>query len=282
MNALIRQTAIFTKWIYFISVDIMNIKQIIGVLALIIIPIALVFIIQKSMQVDYGRGIGQSTIKENERKPGRLSPEEKILNKKPQEEITSEQRPKVVVAIPLVKEDNKSGQKNSTEEQGKKEEEKYVSIAKLIPKETYSYKYSPSKSSELVASIPKASTAEKTKAENSTQSSSPQPEGGQQIIRDIKTEFLGEKLVITILADSPIKDYKNFSLSSPPRYVIDLYGRWSIPETFRPIKPNSQVKGIRFGLYPDKLRFVLDLENDLPFEPTIILSSTGMKTTDSH
>ena len=256
----------------------MNIKQIIGVLVLIIILIALVFIIQKTMQADHNRGIDQSTIKQKEKKSSRISPEVKVLNNKPQEEFTSENRPKVVVAIPLIKDEHKSGQKNSAEEQVKKEEEKYISITKLIPRETYSYKYSPSKSSELVASTPEVSKAEKTKAEDSTQSSSPQPEGGQQIIRDIKTEFLGEKLIITILADSPIKDYKNFSLSSPPRYVIDLYGRWSIPETFRPIKSDNQVKGIRFGLYPDKLRFVLDLKTDLTVDPTIILSSTGIET----
>ena len=281
MNALIRQTAIFTKRIHFIPVDIMNIKQIIGVLALIIIPIAVVFIIQKSIQVDYGRGMGRSTIKQKKIKPSPNSPEVK-LNRKPQEKITTENRPKVVVAIPQIKDENKSGQKNSTEEQGKKKEEKYVSLDRLITKETYSYKYSPSKSSELVPSTPEASKAEKTKAEDSDQSSSPQPEEGQQNIRGIKTEFLGERLIITILADTPIKDYKNFRLNSPPRYVIDLYGHWSIPETFRPITSDSQVKEIRFGLYPDKLRFVLDLKNDLHFEPTIVLSSTGMETTDTH
>jgi len=257
----------------------MNIKQIVGVLAFIIIPIALVFIIHKSMQVDYGRGINQSVSKQKSIKSSRTSPGKKILSKASLEETTSKNRPKVVVAVPVTKDENKSGQSHSNAEQEKKKGEQYVSIANLIPKETYSYKYSPSKPVELVGSNPKASAVEKGESEDSAQQSLPESGGVQQILRNVTTEFIGEKLIITILANSPIKEYNHFALNSPPRYVIDLYGRWSIPGTFQPNKTNDLVKGIRFGLYPDKLRFVLDLKTELSIEPTIILSSSDMEIT---
>jgi hypothetical protein len=245
-------------------------------LAIIIIPIALVFIIQKAIKVDYGRGISQSVSEQKSKRSNRTPPAKNIIHKASQEKSTSQNRPKVLVSIPAPKDENKSDQSDPTSESEEKKKEQYISLTKLIPKETYSYKYSPSKPEELIRSTPKIESVEKSESKSSAQHSSPKSSEVQQILRDIQTEYSGEKLIITILANSPIKAYHSFKLDSPPRYVIDLYGRWSISKTLQPNNTNGLVKGIRFGLHQEKLRFVLDLKTDLSLEPTIVLSSTSM------
>jgi hypothetical protein len=260
----------------------MNIKQIAGLLALIIIPIALIVIIQKSMQVDYSRSIHQGDPEKKLRTLEHTSPNKKLVTKEPLENHTPKVKHKVIVRISKSGEENKSGQIDSNRDPEKKKGERYVSIGDLIPKETYSYKYSPSKQAELVGSTSSPKTTEENTSEDSAQTSSSEPTGDKQILRDIQTECLGKKLIITILSNTPIKEYRKFSLTSPPRFVIDLYGRWSVPKISQPNNTNDLVKGIRFGLYPDKLRFVLDLKSALSIEPTIILTSADTETTASN
>ena len=260
----------------------MNIKQIAGLLALIIIPIILIIIIQKSMQGDYGRSIHQGDSKKKLRTLKHTPLNKKPVIKEPLENHAPKVKQKIIVRVSKPGEENKSGQTDSNKEPEKKKGERYVSIGDLIPKKTYSYKYSPSNPAELVESTSSPSTTEKNISEDLAQTSSSEPAGDKQILRDIQTEYLGEKLIITILSNTPIKEYRKFSLNSPPRFVIDLYGHWSIPGTLRPNITNDLVKEIRFGLYPDKLRFVLDLKSALSIEPTIILTSAGTETTASN
>ena len=53
--------------------------------------------------------------------------------------------------------------------------------------------------------------------------------------------------------------YKNMTLSSPERLVIDLDGKWQIKAPGVP--KNSLVKNVRIGKADDKTRIVIDLSS---------------------
>jgi len=57
-------------------------------------------------------------------------------------------------------------------------------------------------------------------------------------------------------------DPTGFQLSSPPRYVVDVPGSWSYKGAPEIKVGKGLVKAVRLGLYPDKLRVVVDLSRD--------------------
>ena len=75
------------------------------------------------------------------------------------------------------------------------------------------------------------------------------------------------------LADSPILKYKSFFIGEPPRFVIDIIGKWK-NQGYSDLKvEHDKVKGIRVGEHPDKLRVVIDLKGQQLISPTIKESS---------
>ncbi len=64
--------------------------------------------------------------------------------------------------------------------------------------------------------------------------------------------------VLRIVTSKPVEKFKYFSLTSPNRVVVDLYGSWSranIPA----LTSNAWISKIRTGVHPDKLRIVADV-----------------------
>jgi len=71
--------------------------------------------------------------------------------------------------------------------------------------------------------------------------------------------------------------YKNMTLSSPERLVIDLDGKWQIKAPGVP--KNSLIKNVRIGKADDKTRIVIDLSGKAKSRFTI---SKDQRTLDVH
>lgn len=77
------------------------------------------------------------------------------------------------------------------------------------------------------------------------------------------TSISAQNNTILLALDGPIKEYKTFRLNNPERYVVDLVGVQSALST-RLLPLNAAgVASARIGLYPDKIRVVLDPVNDV-------------------
>ena len=98
-----------------------------------------------------------------------------------------------------------------------------------------------------------------------------QPARNITAIKLVKTD---EELRVYILADGSLADYVAFHLTSPPRVVVDLMGVKSTEVEKALSFDGPWVKGVRFGIYADKIRVVFDLipEAGLPYD---IISEEG-------
>jgi type IV pilus assembly protein PilQ len=75
----------------------------------------------------------------------------------------------------------------------------------------------------------------------------------------VKVTARENNVVVDVKADGAIKNYKSFTLDSPPRIVFDLYGLKSPYKAQQDIAVESKwVHRIRHLGYPDKVRLVLD------------------------
>lgn len=81
---------------------------------------------------------------------------------------------------------------------------------------------------------------------------------------------------ITLALDGVIGEYKTFRLNNPERYVVDLLNvRSVLPARLIPLNA-SGVASARLGLYPDKVRVVLDAVNGNFPEATAVKNDTGI------
>jgi hypothetical protein len=69
--------------------------------------------------------------------------------------------------------------------------------------------------------------------------------------------------VLRIVAAKPVEKFKYFTLKSPNRVVVDLYGSWS-RANIPPLASNTWISKIRTGVHPDKLRIVADVIVETP------------------
>lgn len=82
------------------------------------------------------------------------------------------------------------------------------------------------------------------------------------VLKSINLQTVGNKIVFVIDTSGPAGNYNSFTLQSPSRIVVDLMGNWR-NEGKREYDINSNpVKKIRTGLYPEKLRIVIDVASD--------------------
>lgn len=93
---------------------------------------------------------------------------------------------------------------------------------------------------------------------------------------------------ITLALDGEIAEFKTFRLNKPERYVVDLMGvKSGLPSRLLPLNA-SGVASARIGLYPDKVRVVLDSVNGAFPEATSAKTDTGIvitldvKSADAH
>ena len=84
---------------------------------------------------------------------------------------------------------------------------------------------------------------------------------------------------ITLALDGVISDFKTFRLNKPERYVLDLMNvKSGLSARLLPLNA-SGVASARIGLYPDKVRVVLDAVNGSFPEATAAKTDTGVVIT---
>ncbi len=86
---------------------------------------------------------------------------------------------------------------------------------------------------------------------------------GVNRLREIKTSGDDNGISVLVHTDRMIRDYKAFTLSDPPRIVFDLYGIKSEFNKEQTVSVDSKwVKRVRHFAHPERLRVVLDTEED--------------------
>jgi hypothetical protein len=98
-------------------------------------------------------------------------------------------------------------------------------------------------------------------------------------LQGIKQNVFGKDFSMAILADGPINKYRYFFLYSPPRFVVDLLGKWEKPKRFEIDIESDTVKKVRIWKYSDKLRLVNDLHHAERLIPIFKKSSKGLLIT---
>lgn len=84
------------------------------------------------------------------------------------------------------------------------------------------------------------------------------------------------KNVITLTTDGTISEFKTFRLNKPERFVVDLMNvKSGLPTRLLPLNA-SGVASARIGLYPDKVRIVLDAVNGSFPEATASKTDAGV------
>ncbi|MDD2852563.1 MAG: type IV pilus secretin PilQ [Desulfuromonadaceae bacterium] len=84
------------------------------------------------------------------------------------------------------------------------------------------------------------------------------------------------KNTITLALDGDISDFKTFRLNNPERYIIDLMNvKSGLTTRLLPLN-SSGVASARLGIYPDKVRVVLDAVNGTFPEATTVKTETGV------
>ncbi len=100
---------------------------------------------------------------------------------------------------------------------------------------------------------------------------------GDQILRDIVLSESGSEQKLVFQTDSPVRTYKYFILSNPPRLVVDFPGVWQQPDFFEKTTDSTLVSRIRLWNHGDKLRIVTDLKSDKTLFPVFTKSSDGVE-----
>ncbi|MDD2539837.1 MAG: type IV pilus secretin PilQ [Desulfuromonadaceae bacterium] len=84
---------------------------------------------------------------------------------------------------------------------------------------------------------------------------------------------------ITLSLDGSIASFNTFRLNKPERYVVDLMNvKSSLPARLLPLNA-SGVGSARIGIYPDKVRVVLDSVNGIFPEATAVQTNAGVVIT---
>lgn len=87
---------------------------------------------------------------------------------------------------------------------------------------------------------------------------------GVRRIAAISAASQGGKAQVSVAADGPIKEFKTFTLASPPRFVVDLPGRFEYRGPAAAKVQGAALTAVRVGVYPDKVRLVLDFATPGP------------------
>jgi hypothetical protein len=95
-------------------------------------------------------------------------------------------------------------------------------------------------------------------------------------LKGIEWKTSAGELRVVALADAPVKKYKVFLLNRPSRLVIDMPGKWRRPEQSALEVKSAPVKRVRVGIYPDKLRLVMDVTDKEPTFTSISESAKGL------
>lgn len=90
------------------------------------------------------------------------------------------------------------------------------------------------------------------------------------------TAIIVNNNTITLALDGAISEFKAFRLNKPERYIVDLMNvKSGLPSRLLPLNA-SGVASARIGLYPDKVRVVLDAVNGTFPEATSVKTDAGV------
>ena len=92
---------------------------------------------------------------------------------------------------------------------------------------------------------------------------------GPETIDSVKIITEDSKPIISLLTDAQVSNVSKFSLASPPRWVVDLPGRWRYKGPTGMDVNVAGAKRVRLGVHPDKFRIVIDYEKQKPEEPVV-------------
>lgn len=107
----------------------------------------------------------------------------------------------------------------------------------------------------------------------------PAPVANNEAVTRTLTAVLVSKNTITLAIDGEIAEFKAFRLNKPERYVIDLLGvKSGLPSRLLSLNA-AGVASARIGLYPDKVRVVLDAVNGTFPEATSAKTAAGVVIT---
>jgi len=86
-------------------------------------------------------------------------------------------------------------------------------------------------------------------------------------VLSVRQSKMDQELRYDIIVDGSLADYVAFHLTNPPRVVVDLMGVKSTEVEKALSFDGPWVKGVRFGIYTNKVRVVFDLipEAGLPY-----------------
>jgi AMIN domain len=96
------------------------------------------------------------------------------------------------------------------------------------------------------------------------------------VLNGVEPEQRGDTFTLKVRSNGPVTAYKSFSMSDPPRLVIDLDGQWRGVRSSTIAVDGDVVTGVRVGPHPDKLRIVLDLGASSNPRPTFLETDEGL------
>ena len=93
------------------------------------------------------------------------------------------------------------------------------------------------------------------------------------------TAITAQNNTVQLVFDGPVPEFKTFRLNKPDRFVIDLVDvKSGLSARFLPLNA-AGVASARVGLYPDKVRVVLDSVNGSFSETSAVKTDTGIVIT---
>ena len=97
------------------------------------------------------------------------------------------------------------------------------------------------------------------------------------LLKAVSATSFEEHIIVNVRADGAIMDYKSFAIENPARIVFDMYKIKSYDAGEKTIAVNSPwVKRIRYNPYPNKLRLVLDTEQQFLAQYFSFPTETGL------
>ncbi len=96
------------------------------------------------------------------------------------------------------------------------------------------------------------------------------------VLKNIDHREMADTFKMMIESSEPIQNYSTSYEDDPPRFVIDLLGKWTNSGKSMIGIDNEIVKRIRIGEHADKLRLVLDLTVDISLVPKIEKTPSGL------
>jgi hypothetical protein len=96
-------------------------------------------------------------------------------------------------------------------------------------------------------------------------------------LKKIETRSGKESFEMHILTDGPVRHHTFFPLTSPPKLVVDLPGKWKHRGAALYKVQNDMVSRVRVGLHPEFIRVVMDLKVSPKLHPVFSESKEGLR-----